>query len=615
MLVAALAVWLAPMSLPPAGVSQDTSSVDAPVYENPAYGVSIPRPAENWVFEPGQGRRTLSVIFHPKGVPLADQLWGVLLVAPYPGRTPLGTVADQRLQVSWRRQAGGSVTVRGRDSLWLAGCPAIHLSLSAVVGGVATQVEEYVVARRRDLIVLQFRSPREDSGDSVAAGYRRTLKGLRLGEGNAAARPATQAPVTVSTVGAPALPWSPWQVRAYDALVVYDTALVRADFAVRMDLVNDGPVPVDSVALGLWPGFDLDSVRFAGSRVRTAGAAGVVRMQLVAAVEPQEAAPLTAFFHLSAERAALPASRALVAPDAAYFAWDWLPRVQPARDSAGQVAQAVRPRLTLRFDVPRGWRAVAPGRLTADVSASGRRRITWAGDDVAAATPAFALGPFRVVERWSPGLGVAVWLTPGEEPSAAVVSELASAVRAGWIFCSRAFGRLPIGEFNVVSTRIPETRGFAGLVLSSGMDSPREELIREVARTWWGNSVGAAGTGSWWILEGFPAWTAIAARGASEGDSVRQRLVREAEASWRSAAAGGVDPPLGALVESADSAGLLRSKGAAALEAVRRAAGESVFREAVLTLSVEHRNRWISLEDLIGAFGPDARAVLRPFLY
>ena len=63
------------------------------------------------------------------------------------------------------------------------------------------------------------------------------------------------------TTPARTLPWSPWQVRSYDAVVRYDSARVRGEFAVRLDLVNDGPVPADSAAVWLWPGFALDSVR------------------------------------------------------------------------------------------------------------------------------------------------------------------------------------------------------------------------------------------------------------------------------------------------------------------------------------------------------------------
>ncbi|MGA2382437.1 MAG: hypothetical protein ABSG61_03290 [Gemmatimonadales bacterium] len=607
-------VLVASLAALPAPPPQDTGTVDAPVYENATFGVSVPRPFADWVFEPGAGRRTATVIFHPKRASLSDQLWGALILTSYPGRATLAQVAEQRLQVAWRSQLGGSLVMLARDSLRLAGYPAMHFALSGTIGHVEIRAEEYVIARRRELVVLQFRYPRAVPYDSIAAGYRRVLDGLRIDGAPAAAAPLPPA-ATENPAPPRALPWSPWQARSYSAVVRYDSARVRADFAVRMDLVNDGPVPADSAAVWLWPGFALDSVRAAAATLRPNGANGVSLLALRDAVQPQAGTAVTFFYHLGAEAVALPPERGGFAPDAAYLAFDWLPRAQSAADTSAQVARTARARYTLGFDVPDTWRAIAPGRLTAEVASLGRRRMTWVTEDVAATTPAFALGPYRIVTRRSGGLGVAIWLAPDDSASTPTLDALVRSVRAAWIFCSRAFGRLPLADISVVSTRLPEMRGFLGLVLDGGLDSSRDLLYREVARSWWGNSVDAAGPGSWWVREGFPAWTSIAARGALEGDTVRQRLVREAERRWHATVLRDGDAPLSSLAPDAPGAELLRSKGAAALEATRRAAGETAFREAMLSLALEHRNGWLTLEAILDAFGPDARTVLRTYLY
>jgi hypothetical protein len=599
--------------LPSPPIPQDTGTVDAPVFEDAAYGVSIPRPFDDWVFEPGHGRRTATVIFHPKAAALGDQLWGALIVTAYPGRASLGQVAEQRLQVAWRSQLGDSFTMLGRDSLRLAGYSAIRLSLSGAIGGVPFSAEEYLIARRRELIVLQFRYPQSVPHDSIAAGYRRVLDGLRIGVAPAVAARA-RPPSSVRLAQPGRLPWSPWQARSYTALVRYDSARLRADFTVRIELVNDGPVSADSAAVWLWPAFALDSLRTAAATQSAISSDGLSRIKLPDEVPPQGTTAITLFYHLGAEAVALPAEQGGFAQDGAYLALDWLPRVQSAFDSAGQIAQMARASLTLSFDVPDTWRAVAQGRVTAEAVSAGRRRITWATEDVVAATPAFALGAYRVLTRRADGFDVAVWLAPDDTASDATVSAVAGAVRAAWIFCSRAFGRLPIADVNVVSTRLPEARGFLGLVLNGGMDSSRDVLFREVARSWWGNSVAASGPGSWWIREAFPIWTAIAARGALEGDTVRQRLVRETEARWHAAGRPLADAPLASLIPGAPGADLLASKGAAALEAARRAAGDAAFRAAILSLALEHRNGWITVEAILDALGPDARAVLRAYL-
>ena len=608
-----MAVRLAAVPALPAQFPQDTGTVDTGVYENRAYDVSVPRPFDGWVFEPGRSRRTATVIFHPKGASLGDQLWGAVILTPYPGRATLAQVADQRLAVAWRPQLGATYAVVQRDTLRLAGLPAVHVALTGAIGGVPLRAEEYVVARRRDLIVLQFRCPISISCDSVAVGYRRVLDGIRFGGVPVQAAP----PPAVAESAEPprALGWSPWQVRSYEALVRYDSARVRAEFAVRMDLVNDGPVPADSAAVWLWPGFALDSVRTAGAAVRLNGAGGVVRLAVPETVAPQGGTSVSFYYHLGAEAAALPAEQGGFAPDAAYLAFDWLPRAQAEVDSTGQVVQAARPRFTLTFDVPDGWRAAAPGRMTAEIASSGRRRVTWTTENVVASIPAFALGRYRIVTRRSAGLGVAVWLSPDDSVPGPSLDALAGAVRAAWIFCSRAFGRLPIADVNVVSTRLPQTRGFLGLLLGGGLDTARDATYREVSRSWWGNSVDAAGPLSWWVREGFPAWTALAARGALEGDTVRQRLVREAEARWHRDTASAGDPPLAFLFPGASGFELLRSKGAAALEAARRASGDDAFREAILSLALEHRNGWLVAGTILDTLGPEAQAVLRTFLF
>jgi hypothetical protein len=618
MLGIVLLAWATTLPSPGSRFPQGAGTIDAPVYENASFGVSIPRPFHDWVFEPGAGRRTTTVIFHPHASPLREQLWGALVLTALPGRVPLGQVADQRVQAAWRPQLGPTFALLSRDSLTVAGFPSVHVVMTGVIGGVALDAEEYVIARSGDLIVLQFRYPRGLPRDSAAAGYRRVLDGLRIRGGRAVTGPPPELAVLAESLATPhELPWSPWQARAYDALVRYDPAGRRADFAVRVELVNDGPVPADSVTVWLWPAFPLDSVRIGTARLPASTAGSVSRFQLPGPVQPQVSAAATFYYHLAADSAPgpLPPAQVGLAAGGAYFASDWLPRVQPMVDSAGQAVQTVRASFALHFDVPGSWRAAAPGRLTSEAAALGRRRLTWTTDQGMAATPAFALGPYRSLRRRSAAVVATLWLTPSDTLSPPALDSLAASVQAGWAFCSRAFGRLPVGEVEAVATDLPASRGFAGLVLLPRTPPSRDEIVREVARSWWGNAVAPAGAGSGWVLEGFPAWAAIAARGALDGDTVRQRLVREAEAAWHTALSGGSDTPLAAVPLRSRQAVLLASKGAAALEAARRAAGEASFREAILTIALEHRGGWITLEDILAALGPDAQAVLRTFLF
>ena len=607
---------------------QDTTTLDAPVYANEAFGVSLPRPFDDWVFEPGVGRQTTTVILHPRAAPLREQLWGALILATFPGPIALRRVSDQRIASTWRRLLGRTYTLLAWDSLAVDGLPAIRTLMSGAIDHVALDVEEYTIARGSDLIVLQLRYPRGQPRDSIAAGYRRVVGGLRI-RGEPAAQAAARG-LADSVASAGVAPPSAWEASAYDALVRYEAPDARADMAVRVDLVNTGASPADSVAIWLWPAFTLDSVRDATAALTVRTNGSVSWTWLPDAVQPRDTTWLTVFFHTARGERPLPARLLGLTPTAAYFATDWLPRVRPVLDSAGQAVPQPRASITLRFDLPEEWHAVAQGHLTADAAAAGRRRVTWRTGDVTPALAAFALGPYRVLTRRGRRVAVSMWLMPSDSPSTQAVDSLAASIQAAWSVCGRVFGRLPIDEINVAATAIPEVRGFAGLLLighATGFAPVSREptadtrwlpdfgiVAREVARTWWGNSAAPAGAGSAWMLESFPAWTAIVAQGLLEGDTVRQRLLREAESTWSALLQTGF-APLGRIPVSGANDDLLRSKGVAAIEAARRAAGEAAFREALFLLAVEHRDSWITLDDVLAALGPEAGAVLRPYLF
>ncbi len=623
LILAATAVCQAP---------QDTATLDAPAYVNAEYGVSLPRPFDDWVFEPGTAERTTTVIFHPRDAPLGAQLWGALVLTRFSGPIAVERVAEQRVQGTWRRLLGRRFEVLGRDSLTLAGRRAVRVRMTGAIDRVGVEIDEYLVARDSVLILLQFRYPRQRPRDSLEIGYERVVQGLSISSGAPSSTgPAITPSFADSLATSRVVPRSPWQPEAYDASVRYDSAAARADFSVRVDLVNHGADSEDSVSAWLWPGFALDSVRAGPSALALRIAGSVSWARLPVSAQPRQRAVVTYYYHLQPGAAWLPPAMMGMAPDGVHFASQWLPLTQPVLDSAGQLVASARLRVTVRFDLPEAWRAVAQGRLVSEATFHGRRRMTWRTDEVATSTAAFAAGPYRVATGFAGGVAVSLWLGPADSLSPAAADSIAATVQAAWAFCSRAFGRLPLREVAVAVADVPSPQGFTGLVLldhrtarlfaspDSAAAAPPSEasdaLFREVARTWWGNSVAASGTASGWITESFPTWTALAARGVQKGDSVRERLVRQVEAAWRVAAAGGGDLPLAAIPPSSPHIDLLRTKGVAAIEAVRRALGEAKFREALLSMTREHRNGWLRLDDVTAAVGPDVATVLRSFLF
>ncbi|MBI4542024.1 MAG: hypothetical protein HY705_03245 [Gemmatimonadetes bacterium] len=425
---------------------------------------------------------------------------------------------------------------------------------------------------------------------------------------------------------------TPWQIRSYDALVRLDAAPGRLDFSVRLELVNDGPLPQDSVPVWLSPALALDSARSASGRLLRVNPGPTVRLAVVPFAPPHGTTTLTLYYHVAGgdpQRLSLdPAPQ-----EDELLMDDWVPRVQPLLDSTGQAVASLRPRQALHFDLPASHQAVASGRLTSHATALGRRRMTWVAEDPVASVPLFAIGRYRVVTRRAGRLTVKFWLADMRETaSEGPMDSLAALVRAGWSFYSRAFGPLPIDEVAIVETSSGGARGGPGVLflgraagfltdsLGAGVPSEggtlREIVLRELARTWWGHAVLGTGPGSAWLTEGFSAWAAIAARGALSSDSVRQRLVRDAESLWAGGAAAFGDQPLASVSAESDTArAFLRAKGAAALEAVRRAIGAARFREAIRTFATAHRGAWATMDDFLALLGPDGTQVLRPYLF
>ncbi len=588
MIAAALCILVA------AAVPQDTGTLDVPVYRNEAYGVAIPRPFPDWVFSPGGSRETITVLFHPRDAPLREQLWGALVLTSFDRPVPLGEVADQRVRSTWQPTLGRTFSVLTRDSLAVAGLPAIHVVMSGAVNRLALDVEEYFIARGTDLIIVQFRYPRGLPRDSIAAGYQRVFDGLVIrapadtGSPIPASAPAPPPPAEAARLAAAAnraLAGSPWRPRAYEAVVRFDPAAPRADFAVRIELVNEDVRPRDSlfVALG-WP-FDLDGVRSAtGRSLEVRRGAAVTTVRLARPVDPLAATAVTIAFHVTALEGVT--GDVAVSDARVRGLADWLPHVAPWADSLQRPLDTPRPHYTIRFDLPEAFAAVAAGRLAADVTASGRRRITWVAADEPSPEPAFVIGRLRrVAARSGPLLTLRVWSAEGDSAlPPARVTALANVVADAWTFFSVAFGRLADEEVDLVLSDVRHPYA-AGSALFADPAAPDDSIRLAVARSWWGSAVRFTGPGAAWLADALPAWSVVLLHAATEGDSTRQRLVREAEAAHL---------PL------------------AAIEAARRAAGDAPFRTALRAFFLEHRRVAATAADLATLLGPAGAAALPP---
>ena len=458
MLVLALALAL----------QQEAQVLSVPAWQDSALAVTLPRPFNDWVFSPDRSRGTVTVIFQPTSGSLSDQLWGALVLTPWEGPLRIGEVADRRVSQTWRPQLGSSFALRSRDSLQVDGFPAIRVVMSGVVSHAVLEVEEYLVARGKDLVLLQFRYPRGLPRDSIAAGYGRTLSGLSLRTGTG---------------------------------------------------VAGGVIPPALLPAG----------------------------PLVRVTNPTPVAP-----------AARPRPRRTVTP----VVGTWMAAVD-----RGQFV----------IDVPAAQRAVAPGLLTAELVADGRRIARFSPVFAEPDTSLYAIGRFRVESSRFGRLTIRAWRIESGATAATPVSDtLLAIVSTAWESYWRDFGPVPTSELTLVETTWPETLGGpAILFLGEDAGSPLV-LRRELARTWWGGQVRATGTATG-LVNALAEWSAT-------------------------------------LVAADSGAMFSGSADLAAIEESRRLAGDARFREAVRTFLVESRAGDPAVDAFVRVLGDTASAPLRVLL-
>lgn len=580
-MIAAVLCALAAVAMP-----QDTGMFSVPVYRNQVYGVALPRPFDDWVFSAGRSPRTTTVLFHPRLSSLREQLWGALVLTSFDGPVPLGAVADQRVQGTWQPELGPSFRLLARDSVTVAGLSAIHLVMAGAVNRVAVDVEEYAIARGRDLVVLQFRYPRGLPRDSIAAGYERVLLGLAI-RADAAAVPVVDSRGRDGAARearvAQALAGSPWRPRAIEARVWGDSGPGPMSVVARVEAVNEDVRARDTLVVALRAPLTIDSIRGATGRAFAGASGPLVTLRLPQPVEALAATAVTVFYSLP------DVGRAVHAPGARTSGGghtvDWLPVIEPSTDSAGVALPKRAVRRSVRFDLPTGLTGVTAGRLVVDFTANGRRQMAWVTDDESADASGFVVGPLRrVLLRPGPLVSVRVWLDPslGATVPEGRAGEIADTVLEAWTFYTRAFGRVAYQDAEVVLGEVAQ-EPVAGATLFLSPFVTLSAVRESVARVWWGQTVRFAGRGAEWLSRALPRWSALALTAVLDGDSVRQRLVRESE---------------------------VEGEAVASLEAVRRAVGDPRFRAALREFFLNHRHRSASLADLRAAIGAEGSQAL-----
>lgn len=594
-------------------VPQDPPRDQAQVFVDSSFGVSIAQPGAGWVLEPARTRTTTTVMFYPTGSPSA-QLFGALVMTRFARPISLSEVADRRVAEAWQPTLGPTFSVLTRDSLTVAGVRALHVVMTGSINRVPIDVEEYLLSRGNDLILLQFRYPHDVSRDSASAAYDRALRSLTLYRLPLGGTPVPLAAAPQATPPAPAPPrpvrsaappaevfvarprretWSvlagsAWRAARIDVSVQLDSPSSRLAWVTRFELLNDALEPADSVRFWLPDSVTVDSVRVGATAVRARLLDHGLVVPLPDAVAFEAEEQVTLYFR----------GQALAARAA--FTDDWLPAVSPPFDSLGHLREVAHPVLALRFDLPDGISAVATGRLTAGMTASGRHRQTWIAEDAHARRPGFVVGRFVPLPRMAGRLALTIW---SPLYSDAPLDSCARLVAAAWAWHARALGAVAPPEAHVV-VGAPVVRGLPGLLLLNEQVADDALVVhREVARTWWGGAVRAAGPGAAWIEESWPVWSALASLPGIDVQRVAGNAAGDAVALAQLTG------------DSSAELDALAARGVLALDVVRQAAGEARFREAMRTLVAEHREGFVTLAGFLPLLTDEARLRVREFLY
>jgi aminopeptidase N len=182
------------------------------------------------------------------------------------------------------------------------------------------------------------------------------------------------------------------------------------------------------------------------------------------------------------------------------------------------------------LDVPDPQRAVTSGRLTAETTAEGRYRATFASDVPAAELSAFA-GPYRIAERIHRGWRLRTYFHADVAHLSDTYLERVQGyldLYDGWI------GAYPYAGFAVVSSPFPVGLGFPGITYLGTQVLrlpfiPDTSLGHEVLHSWWGAGVRPGDDGNW--AEGLTTfmadYTFLERRGAAPAREERLRWLRE----------------------------------------------------------------------------------------
>jgi hypothetical protein len=306
----------------------------------------------------------------------------------------------------------------------------------------------------------------------------------------------------------------------------------------------------------------------------------------------------------------------MVTPEFALASWveGWFPAPIPADADGFTARQASAPGLT-RFHLPRGWRSVSNGKLTARNESTQGVDDTWEITQPVARS--FIAAPFDVGVEQVEGRQIGVYLLSPKPVSAKnQAATLAKALAA----MEARFGPYPYPSYAIAE--VPESaiewyasseQGFI-MAKSSAFDVEGGNIplfAHEAAHAWWGNLVNSKGPGSQLCSESLAQYGAIVAIESIEGIDKRNEFLRFSRSGynplqcargyfqiWRK----GGDKPLSQLADGKFDHNLSDSKGHWVYHMLRERVGDDLFFSTLRGLIQNYAGKEMSLDDIRVAF-------------
>ncbi len=306
----------------------------------------------------------------------------------------------------------------------------------------------------------------------------------------------------------------------------------------------------------------------------------------------------------------------MVTPEFSLASWveGWFPAPIPPDAHGFTASRASAPGLT-RFHLPRGWRSVSNGKLTARDESAQAVDDTWEITQPVARS--FIAAPFDVALEQFGGRQIGVYLLspkPVSAPNqAATLAKALSAMEARfgpYPYPSYAIAEVPEGAIEWYAS---SEQGFI-MAKSSAFDIEGGNVplfAHEAAHAWWGNLVNSKGSGAQLCSESLAQYGAIVAIEAIDGVRAMNEFLRFSRSGynplqcalgyfhiWRE----GGDKPLSQLSDGEWDHNLSDSKGHWVYHMLRQRVGDELFFSTLRGLIRDYSGKAMSLDDVRAAF-------------